>query len=218
MLCAAVIAGVVLFGGIRLDFFPPASATVRVASLSKQPVQPVLDQVVAYRMFTGQETDADLPLIRNWAAALDDDLMARSEREMQAGARVVFWGESNALVLKQDEATFIASGSALAAKYHAYLGMGLGVSDRTRTPPNENLMVLIGPDGKVAWEYSKSRPVPGGEAAMQVPGNGKLKFSDTPYGRLSSVICFDGDFPGSWLRRAPGGRTWCSTPPAIGRQ
>lgn len=193
--CAAMIAGVVMLGGIRLAEFRPVSQVVRVASLSKQVVRPALDQHMFYRMFTGQATDADLPIIRNWASTLDDDLMKRSEREMQAGASIVFWGESNALVLKEDEAAFIARGSALAARYHAYLGMGLGVSNRDHMPPNENLMVLIAPDGSVAWEYSKSHPVPGGEAAMQIPGDGKLKFSDTAYGRLSSVICFDADFP-----------------------
>lgn len=30
---------------------------------------------------------------------------------------------------------------------------------------------------------------------MQVRGDSKLRALDTPYGRLSSIICFDGDFP-----------------------
>jgi apolipoprotein N-acyltransferase len=30
---------------------------------------------------------------------------------------------------------------------------------------------------------------------MQVRGDGKLRELNTPYGRLSSIICFDGDFP-----------------------
>jgi apolipoprotein N-acyltransferase len=55
---------------------------------------------------------------------------------------------------------------------------------------------LIEPDGHVAWEYNKARPVPGAEAAMQIRGDGRLRSLDTPYGRLSSVICFDADFPG----------------------
>ena len=190
---------------------------MRVASLSKQPVQPVLDQVVAYCMFTGQETDADLPLIRNWAAALDDDLMARSEREMQAGARVVFWGESNALVLKQDEATFIASGSALAAKYYAYLGMGLGVSDPTHTRPNEVHRAAIGPDGKVAWgilqEPSRARR----RGPNASPGTGKLKFSDNALLTPDRGHLFRWGFPSSGLRRQRAGGQ-VSNPAAIGRQ
>jgi apolipoprotein N-acyltransferase len=53
----------------------------------------------------------------------------------------------------------------------------------------------------VAWEYNKVRPVPGPEAAMQIRGDRKLRSLDTPYGRLSSVICFDADFP-QLLRQA----------------
>jgi len=64
-----------------------------------------------------------------------------------------------------------------------------------KTRPWENKLVLIEPNGHVAWEYNKARPVPGPEAALQVPGDGKLRELDTPYGRLSSIICFDGDFP-----------------------
>jgi apolipoprotein N-acyltransferase len=45
------------------------------------------------------------------------------------------------------------------------------------------------------------RPVPGPEAAMQIRGDRKLRSLDTPYGRLSSVICFDADFP-QLLRQA----------------
>ena len=38
-------------------------------------------------------------------------------------------------------------------------------------------------------------PVPGPDAAIQALGDGKLRALDTPFGRLSSIICFDGDFP-----------------------
>src|SRR5260370_39371807 len=125
---------------------------------------------------------------------MGDDLLSGAEREMQAGAKIVFWGETNAPVLKEDEAAFVARGTDMAAKYHVYLGMALGVLNR-KTPPLENKLVLIEPNGHVAWEYNKARPVPGPEAALQVRGDGKLRALDTPYGRLSSIICYDGDFP-----------------------
>ncbi|MFZ0747398.1 MAG: nitrilase-related carbon-nitrogen hydrolase, partial [Terracidiphilus sp.] len=60
------------------------------------------------------------------------------------------------------------------------------------TPSVENKLVLIKPDGHVAWEYNKVRPVPGDQ---QILGDGKLRVLETPYGRISSIICFDGDFP-----------------------
>ncbi|MHC4178079.1 MAG: nitrilase-related carbon-nitrogen hydrolase, partial [Planctomycetota bacterium] len=65
----------------------------------------------------------------------------------------------------------------------------------TETPPLENKLVVIEPTGAVAWEFFKARPVPGGEASISVTTDGRLPSLDTPYGRLTSVICFDADFP-----------------------
>jgi apolipoprotein N-acyltransferase len=194
-LCVGTIAAVTLLGGVRMALFPPSSQTVRVASISKRKVEPELSETVSERMFEGKATSEDMDTIQRWATAMDGDLLTRAEREMQAGAKIVFWGETNAPVLKEEEAALVARGGDMAARYHVYLGMALGVWNRGKTPPLENKMVLIEPNGHVAWEYAKARPVPGPEAALQVRGNGKLRDLDTPYGRLSSIICFDGDFP-----------------------
>lgn len=194
-LCVGTIGTVMLLGGARMALFPPSSQTVRVASISRRKIGPELSDAVSERMFGGKPTSEDMVVIRRWATAIDDDLLSRAEREMQAGARIVFWGEANAIVLKEEEAAFVARGGDMATKYHAYLGMAVGVLNVGKTRPLENKLVLVRPNGKVAWEYNKARPVPGPEAALQVRGDGKLQELDTPYGRLSSIICFDGDFP-----------------------
>jgi apolipoprotein N-acyltransferase len=54
--------------------------------------------------------------------------------------------------------------------------------------------VLINPDGELSWKYLKARPVPGSESALSRRADGRLKFVETPYGRLSGAICFDADF------------------------
>src|SRR5512136_2865834 len=65
---------------------------------------------------------------------------------------------------------------------------------RTSQPrPLENTIVLVDPRGNLVWKFLKAHPVPGGEAAISIPADGRLKFADTPFGRLSSVICFDAD-------------------------
>jgi apolipoprotein N-acyltransferase len=194
-LCAATIGAVMLLGGARLALFPPSSQTVRVASLSKRPDVAALSDDVFTRLFRNRATADDISAVRNWAATRDNDLFTRAEHEMQAGAKIVFWGETNAAILKADEPALLARAGDLAAKYQAYLGMAVGVVDGGQDPPLENKLILIQPDGRVAWMYDKARPVPGGEAALQVRGDGKLRALDTPYGRLSSIICFDGDFP-----------------------
>ena len=55
--------------------------------------------------------------------------------------------------------------------------------------------MLVEPNGQLAWQYYKAHPVPGDEAAISLTQDGKLRTLDTPFGHLSSVICFDADFP-----------------------
>jgi len=189
------IATVMLLGGARLALNSPSSQTVRVASISRREVETPPSPAIMGRMWYGNANSDDLDAFRIWSTATGDDLLARAEKEMQAGAKIVFWSELNALLLREQEATFIERGAELAAKHHAFLGMAIGVLNDKNTCPCENKLVLIRPDGLIAWQYSKAHPVPGGEAAQQARGDGRLRELDTPYGRLSSIICFDGDFP-----------------------
>jgi apolipoprotein N-acyltransferase len=194
-LCAGTIVTVMLLGGIRMALFPPSSQTVRVASLSRMKVQPEPSDTTWQHLLANQATVSEVEEVRAGTVAISNNLLARAEREAQASAKIVFWGEGNAPVMKEDEATLIARGRELAAKYQIYLGMALATWHQGKNPPLENKLVLIKPDGQVSWEYNKARPVPGGEAAMQIRGDGKLRALDTQFGRLSSIICFDGDFP-----------------------
>jgi apolipoprotein N-acyltransferase len=190
-LCFGTITMVMLPGDARLAFFPPSSPTVRVASISARQVTPLPSAELISRIWQGNATSAERDDFRVWATATDNDLLARAEQEMEAGARIVFWAEISAEVLKKDEAELITRGGDLAARHQAYLGMALAVHNEGRTPSVENKLILIEPDGHVAWEYNKVRPVPGD---LQILGDGRLRVLETPYGRISSIICFDGDF------------------------
>jgi apolipoprotein N-acyltransferase len=194
-LCFGSIGVVILLGGVRLAFFPPHADTVRIASLSKRSLASSLSEAISARLMQNKPTPEDLIAIRKWGEDIDNDLLTRVEREAQAGAKIVFWGEANAPVFKQDEHALVQRGSELARNQGIYLGMALAVLNTGKNPPLENKLVLIQPDGSITWEYNKVHPVPGAEAAMQIRGDGKLKVSDTSFGRISAVICFDADFP-----------------------
>ncbi len=195
-ICALLTIVAIMAGSLRLALFPPTGATVRVASLSAMESELHPDSKVMGRFFRHESlTPEEIVTIRERAAAADNDLLNRSEREAKAGARIIFWGESNAPVLKQDENDLIQRGAILAKTNGIYLGMALASWHLESTPPLENKIVLMQPDGTSAWEFFKAHPVPGGEAAISLRGDGKVRVLDTPYGRLSSVICFDADFP-----------------------
>ncbi len=193
---AVVLAAVVLGGEARLRFFPPSAPTVRVASLSAPELELFPSADAARRIRSGEElSGAYTAAVQDLARAIADDLLQRSEREARAGAKVVFWAETSGFVFKEDEPALLARGRDLARSEAIYLGMAYGAWRRGALRPLENTLVLIDPHGEVAWRLLKAIPVPGPEAAISAPGDGKLKVAATPYGRLSGAICFDMDFP-----------------------
>jgi apolipoprotein N-acyltransferase len=195
-MCALLVIITMLAGGARLVLFPPAGKTVRVATLSRVEGKLHPDPKVIGRFFRHEPLTAEeIATIRENTTATGNDLLNRSEREAKAGAKIIFWGEANAPVLKEDESDLIRRGGILAKSNGIYLGMVLASWHLETTPPLENKIVLVKPDGTPAWDFLKAHPVPGGEAAISIRGDGKLRALDTPYGRLSSVICFDADFP-----------------------
>jgi apolipoprotein N-acyltransferase len=153
------------------------------------------------RLIDGRATATDLAEIHAWASPIDEDLWRRSGEAARSGARIVFWAEGNAPILKRDEAQLLTEGSQLAAKDEIYLGMALAVWVPGAARVLQNELVLIEPNGTIAWHYRKTHPVPGDEAAISAPSDGRLRVLATPFGRLSAAICFDADFPQT-LRQA----------------
>lgn len=193
---AAVYLAVLLGGGARLAFFPPSSPSVRVASLSPadqpllQPAFSGLNAIVA-----GKAASDQVSAFRNASTVVADDLLSRSSREASAGAKIIFWSESAVYVLADDEPALLARGRELAQTHHVYLGITLGTWTPGAAKPLQNKLVLIEPDGSITWQYLKAHPTPGPEAASAVRSDGKLKWVDTPYGRIVAAICYDMDFP-----------------------
>lgn len=194
-LFAGVYVAVILMGGARLAVFAPSSPTVRVASLSPAKEGPKLSDGLLKAVIGGKANEGEIRQFRTATSAGQDELLARSEREARAGAKIIFWSETGAFVLRQDEPDLLARGRTLASNYHVYLGMALGTWTPGGRYPLQNKFILIEPSGQIAWEYLKARPTPGPEAAMSVKSDGRLRQLDTPYGRLNAAICYDTDFP-----------------------
>jgi len=192
---ALIYLAVILSGGARLAFFPPSSPSVRVASLSpaEQPQQPAFNDLNA--IVAGRATSSQVSAFRIASAAVANDLLLRSALEASAGAKIVFWSETAVYVLAEDEPALLERGRELAQTDHIYLGMTLGTWTPDAPKPLQNKLVLIEPDGNVAWQYLKAHPTPGPETAASVQSDGRLKWFDSKYGRVVGAICYDMDFP-----------------------
>ncbi|MCP4457504.1 MAG: hypothetical protein GY816_05675 [Cytophagales bacterium] len=184
------------FGSIRLVFFGPDSETVRIASISadkKQDQQ--TDPEVLERFFANQLTEQDIKNFDLESQNLNNDLFNRSIKEADAGAKIIFWGEANGTTLKQSEEIWFDKASQIAKDHEIYLGTGLGTLDPSSKRPLENKLALFEPSGKKTIDYWKAIPVPGGEAAISATNGTSIQTTDTPYGKIGAVVCFDMDFP-----------------------
>jgi len=196
LLPAGVLALVLLGGGLRLTFFPPTGSTVRIAAVTASRAVFFSDSAMSRfgsNFFSGKISQAELQQYRQAMARLDDDLFSRSLEQARAGAKMISWTEGGAIVVKEDEASLIERGRQFARKAGGYLNMGIVVF-MSHPPYGENETVLVDPSGQVLWHYDKAHPVLGKETYP--PGDGIVPVVQTPYGRLSNVICFDADFQG----------------------
>jgi apolipoprotein N-acyltransferase len=81
-----------------------------------------------------------------------------------------------------------------------YMGVGVLLSHPVQSWYILDESILLDPTGSVVWRYEKAHPVPVAEPDL-VPGDGQVPTIQTPYGRLSTVVCYDADYP-STLRQA----------------
>jgi apolipoprotein N-acyltransferase len=213
-LFTAALSLVLLAGGARLAFFPPAGPAVRVASISateelRNKVDP--DRVARDLNVSIKESipDAVWQGLDKNSLDLQDYLAERTRREARAGARIVFWPEAHVVLTKESEPRLLELGRQIARAEGIYLGIGMGVVRRHPTAQKgENRFVLVDPQGDTSFDYTKQNPVPGGEAACSIIAvhDYRLPAVATPHGRIGAAICFDADFP-SFMRQAGVART-----------
>ena len=198
----SVLAAVFAFGFARLSLAAPTSPTVKAATITISPS--VFNQANdgldfnTFNRATSQQRAAWRPRF----TATVDQMLARTQTALSQGAKLVVWQEQSALVLPEDRQNAIHRAAALARSNGAYLEIWLGVLTQTQSLPYfANQAILISPAGSVVWTYEKTYPVVPGESAIDVRGSGVLPVADTPYGRLTTAICNDLEYPGL-LRQA----------------
>jgi apolipoprotein N-acyltransferase len=174
-----ILALVLVYGSVRMAYFPPQSTTLQVASLTQE--------VNHFKL-------KDLPASRAKSLESGERLLQLTRQQAQAGANVIIWQEGAIIALQDDVAHVIEQARGLAQEEKVYLLLGLfTIPEGYPKDKAVNQAVWITPDGEVKWHYLKERPVPGLENL--VPGDGIIPVDQTGYGAMASVICFDMDHP-----------------------
>ncbi|MFN2119914.1 MAG: nitrilase-related carbon-nitrogen hydrolase, partial [Anaerolineales bacterium] len=180
---------VLLHGYVRLNMAPlsEANGTMRVAGITASSAEFLGEQ-----MAESGAPSVTAPMMRPALQAHWDAYLEASAREAQAGADLVMWPELMGVVEPGNEAEFMTKAQQVASQNGAYLLVPLGVFDPVSGTRLENKVTLLDPSGTVVLEHVKygGHIIEGGRL-----GSGILQTAATPFGVLSSVICYDMDYP-----------------------
>ena len=105
------------------------------------------------------------------------------------GANIVVLQEGAGMGMSDQVEALIAKASAIAKEKNIYIV--LPTFDFGKTPA-ENIVRIIDPNGDVVLTHVKYG---GNDFEGSLKGDGVLQTVDTPYGKLSAIICWDADFP-----------------------
>jgi apolipoprotein N-acyltransferase len=185
----AVLAAVLIFGFLRLNLAPTSETeeTVRVAGITARSNFILWERIEELSAPSVASPAMQQELHSHWDAYFD-----ATAREAQAGAKVITWPELSVFTTPSDEASYIAQGQEVAQQNGIYLTIPFGIVDPQTGQRFENKLVMIDPAGSIVMEHIKygGHIIEGGRR-----GDGILQTVVTPFGVLSAIICYDGDYP-----------------------
>ena len=173
----------VIFGQIRVNLMSQKTDTVRIASVT-------LDKNLEREYHSISETDAFDRLYDR----IGQSFIESCDKAVQAGAKIIFGQETLLGIWHENEQNYIEKIKQFASRDSVYIGLSIAlITEEARNDqmPAKNKITWISPEGEIVSEYYKAKPMYG----KRIYGDGKLKYFDTPYGRICSAICFDMDFP-----------------------
>jgi apolipoprotein N-acyltransferase len=184
-----VLVAVLIYGSARLSRLDHDVPTVRVASV-------VVPHERDYHAEILDENSprAEAPRFQPELRALEDALFHESTTAAAAGSEVVFWAETAAVFYEDHDPAFLDRAAAFARKHRVYLQTAALVL-RYDSEMAANRVTLFTPDGNIAYQYLKS------QTWYPTESDGVIRSHQTPWGTLSTVICFDLDVP-HWMRQA----------------
>ena len=179
-LASASVLGIILalgFGRILFPTQPGQTAVIAGFSLADGKLHEVLSQphnTAGFRQAVNELHAEELSQIRSMAGE---------------GAVMVSMQEAAGMGMTDQVEALIANASALAKEQGIYII--LPILDVEKSPV-ENVVHVIDPNGDVVLTHVKYG---GNQFEGSLKGDGVLQTVDTPYGRISAIICWDADFP-----------------------
>lgn len=176
---AALLALVLLGGVVRVLASPSADRMVDVAGVSL--ANGAIADALA--MDSGSTAFAEV------STATHRHLVTEAGRLAASGAELIVFPEAAGFGTEDSLAELRSRLAEVARQYGAWIVLPLLSVD---TQPVANRVEVLAPSGEVVLSHVKY----GGNAFEgSLRGDGQLQVVETPFGRLSVVICWDADFP-----------------------
>ena len=181
----AFMALVIVYGNVRLSFFHPQPGTVRVHQImdSDEGLVTMLDAEMASLLATDPGT------FERKTAGVHQKYIVDTIHEARAGAQIVVWPEVAGIGDEKATAALLARGKEVARQEGIYLVLPIYTVYPDPAIPADNRLYIIDPTGEVVLEHEKYGCTAFGLNQI------KLTAFDTPYGKMSAVMCCDLDFP-----------------------
>ena len=186
---AASIYGVVLilvlgFGFYRLAGQPDNDDTVVMAGLTSQSIE-MADLMGTY--------SDDLAAFRTESQAIHSAYIEQTLEAIDSSAQLVLWSELAGVGVEEDVIALQAQLQQIAQDKGVYLAVPVFIlfPDEPERPA-ENRLYIIDSDGEMGINHVKYG---GNIIEGSLAGDAQIQVIDTPFGRMSGVICWDTDYP-----------------------
>ncbi len=121
-------------------------------------------------------------------------ILSDTKRALQNKAKIIGWNEYVLILDTGQQDSVVQTVCSLAREYKAYILIsffGQALPGQKKAFNNKSL--FISPKGEIEWEYLKSALHPTGEKPFINEGNFIMPYTDTEFGRIGSLICYDMD-------------------------
>jgi apolipoprotein N-acyltransferase len=129
---------------------------------------------------------------RRETQAVHEQYLSMTESAIDDGAKIILWPEIAIIGLEEDVQAVISQGQTVAEEGDVYLAMPTFIIFPDRDRPAENVLYVAGPDGTIVLKHVKYG---GNILEGTLKGSGEIEATETEYGRLSGIICWDTNYP-----------------------
>lgn len=177
------------FGGIRL-IISDCSEKVRIAGIHTHD-----KEIEGIEMHKALE-DKDTIAFRKISNIIINKLIEKTKKEANADAKIIIWSEISPKIIYTEEDSLNTVFKSLAKELNIYL-ITCPYIVFPKGSISENKVQIFSPTGELLLTQYKY-----GGAFIEgtKEGDKRIHTLKTPYGRISSIICWDGDFPTNLLQ------------------